>query len=82
MKQVEPQYPPAAKKKGEQGTVRISAVIGKDGRPKDVEVLHSPAPDLAASAVGAVKQFLYAPYSFNGAPVEEPIQINISFRRD
>ncbi len=36
-----PIYPAAAKKKGQQGIVRIKAIIGKEGRPENLKIIKS-----------------------------------------
>jgi TonB family protein len=60
VKAVAPVYPPAAKKAGIQGEVRLHVTIDKDGSVKDVQVL-SGDPQLSEAAVAAVRKWRYAP---------------------
>jgi protein TonB len=73
-----PKYPPEAKAAGIQGTVKLMAVIGKDGRVKTLEVL-SGDPLLASAALEAVKEWVYSTTHLNGEPVEVATQIDIHF---
>ena len=76
--QVKPQYPPLARQARIQGTVVLQAVIGKDGKVQNPQVV-SGHPMLTQAAIEAVKQWRYKPYSLNGEPVEVDTQININF---
>ena len=73
-----PNYPPQARQAGIQGTVRLSAVIAKDGSIKTLE-LESGHPLLVDAAVEAVRQWRYKPTLLNGQPVEVITSININF---
>jgi TonB family protein len=78
IRQPRPVYPREAKEAGIQGTVKLSAVIGKDGSIQFLEVL-SGDPLLASSAVEAVKQWVYQPTLLNGNPVEVVTQIEVNY---
>ena len=58
--QVGPVYPPAAKKAGIQGNVRVRVTINKDGSVMDIWVL-SGNPQLVKASLEAVEQWRYAP---------------------
>ncbi|HTW64304.1 MAG TPA: TonB family protein [Bryobacteraceae bacterium] len=75
---VDPDYPAIAKASHIQGTVRLSAIIGKDGRVLSVELLNGHAL-LAQAAEAAAMQRIYAPTFVNGAPVEVVTEIEIEF---
>ena len=60
VKQVPPVYPPAAKKAGIQGIVRLRVTINKDGSVMDIRVL-SGNPQLVKASLEAVQQWRYAP---------------------
>jgi periplasmic protein TonB len=77
--QVKPDYPPLAKSAHIEGAVVLQAVIGKDGKVKDVRVV-SGHPMLAQAAEKAVKQWQYKPYVLNGQPVEIDTNITVNFR--
>jgi TonB family protein len=78
LKRVNPEYPPEAAKAGIAGTVVISAIIGQDGKVKDVQLL-SGSPTLASGAENAVRQWEYRPYLLLGEPVEVETQITMKF---
>jgi TonB family protein len=79
VKKTPPVYPMTAKMAHEQGVVVIAATIGTDGRIHDLEVIASPSPLLAESAVDAVKQWEYKPYQANGVAVEVETVVNVVF---
>jgi len=78
IKKVSPIYPPIAKSAGIQGTVRFTAVIGKDGRIQDLKPTSGPSM-LVDAASTAVKQWIYRPTLLNGNPAEVLTQIDVSF---
>lgn len=73
-----PVYPALAKQARIQGTVRFSAVIGKDGSVVNLQLI-SGHPLLVGPAQEAVKQWVYKPTLLNGAPVEVVTQIDVNF---
>jgi protein TonB len=73
-----PQYPPLAKMARIQGTVKLQAVIAKDGTIKDLTVI-SGHPLLVPSALAAVRQWRYQPTLLNGQPVEVETEIDVNF---
>lgn len=77
-KQVKPNYPPLARQARIQGQVVLQAVIGKDGRVQNLQVV-SGHPMLAGAALDAVKQWKYKPYYLNGQPVEVETNITVNF---
>lgn len=76
--QVTPVYPDQARAQGVHGTVVLQAVIGKNGAVQSVKAVQGP-PSLIPSAMAAVKQWRYKPFSLNGEPAEADIQINVNF---
>jgi TonB family protein len=75
---VEPVYPPLAKQARIRGTVQFTAIIGKDGRVQDLQLV-SGHPLLVAAAQVAVKQWVYKPTLFNGEPVEVVTRVDVNF---
>jgi len=73
-----PIYPPLAKQARIQGTVRLNAIIGKDGTIQNLNAV-SGHPLLVPSAMEAVKQWLYKPTLLNGEPVEVITVIDVNF---
>jgi TonB family protein len=78
IRQPRPAYPPEAKAARIQGVVKLSAVIGKDGTVLQLEVI-SGHPLLVASALEAVRQWVYEPTLLNGNPVEVQTQIDVNY---
>jgi len=74
----DPDYPPIARQSGAQGQVVVTAVIGADGKVKDVKVLQG-HPLLRNAAIAAVKQWVYKPTLLNGVPVEAETRISLNF---
>jgi protein TonB len=75
---VQPVYPPLAKQARVSGTVRLNAVISKDGSIQDLQVV-SGHPLLVQAALQAVRQWRYAPTLLNGEPVEVVTVIDVNF---
>ena len=78
LNKVVPKYPPAAKKAKIQGTVVLSAVIGKDGNIENLRVLSGPS-ELQQSALDAVRQWTYTPYLLNGDPIEVVTTVHVVY---
>jgi TonB family protein len=76
---VNPVYPRDAKRKGIQGQVVFSAVIGKDGTVQKLTPVSGPSP-LIDAATAAVQQWRYKPYMLNGEPVEVDTTITVNFK--
>jgi TonB family protein len=75
---VEPTYGPLAKAARISGTVKLHAVIAKDGSVQGLNVV-SGHPLLVSSALDAVRQWRYQPTLVNGQPVEVETQIAVIF---
>ncbi len=78
IKKVLPVYPEIARSIRQFGTVRLLAVIGRDGHIHDVHVLGGPA-YLVTAAVAAVEQWVYKPTLLNGEAVEVIAPITVTF---
>jgi periplasmic protein TonB len=79
IERVTPRYSPEARSQHLEGTVRIRAVIGKDGVPRGL-ARASGDPLLAQIAMDAVSLWRYAPATIDGEPVESEVIIPIEFR--
>jgi periplasmic protein TonB len=75
---IEPVYPQLAKEKGIQGTVRLHAIVGRDGTMEQIEVI-SGQPLLVQAALDAVRQWKYRITYLNGEPVEVDTTIDLNF---
>jgi TonB family protein len=78
---VQPQYPGAARQMHLQGTVRLRAIIGKDGSVSELEVL-SGNPILVQAAVAAVREWRYRPTRLNNEVLEVETYITVNFVLD
>jgi len=76
--QTKPVYPALARQARIQGNVVLHAIIDKDGKVAQLEVI-SGHPLLVQSALDAVKQWRYKPTLLNGDPVEVDTTITVTF---
>ncbi len=77
--QPKPMYPQEARTARLQGTVRLAALIGTDGRVKDLRLIAG-HPNLVEPSVEAVKQWVYRPTLLNGRPVEVVTQVDVNYK--
>ncbi len=78
IERITPRYSLEARAQHLQGTVRIRAVIGKDGVPRGLARV-SGDPLLAQIAMDAVALWRYAPATVDGEPAESEVIIPIDF---
>jgi protein TonB len=76
--QPKPEYPPLAKMARISGSVKLEAIISRDGTIQDLKVL-SGHPLLVKSALEAVQRWRYQPTLLNGEPVEVVTEIDVNF---
>ncbi|MBI3933704.1 MAG: energy transducer TonB, partial [Acidobacteria bacterium] len=76
--QPKPVYPPLARQARIQGTVRLEAVINKEGAIEELKVV-SGHPLLIQSAMDAVGRWRYEPTMLNGVAVEVITTIDVNF---
>lgn len=79
--QVKPDYPVLARAAHVQGTVRLEAIISRDGTVNSLHVLSGP-PLLIQAAISAVARWRYQPTLLNGKPVEVSTEIDVNFTLD
>jgi protein TonB len=73
-----PAYPELARQAGVEGTVQLRALIGLDGRVRDVIVDRSIAL-LDEAAVQAVRGWVFSPALANGRPVKVWVGVPVHF---
>ena len=78
LNRVNPVYPPLARQTRISGTVRLHAIIAKDGTVQQLEVM-SGHPLLVQAALDAVRQWRYQPTLLNGEPVEVDTTVDVIF---
>jgi protein TonB len=71
-------YPALAKSARVQGTVEFNAVISKDGKIENLQLVRG-HPLLVNAAKEAVLQWRYRPTQLNGQPVEVVTDIIVNF---
>jgi protein TonB len=76
--EVEPVYPLFARQARITGVVRLTAIIGPDGKIQSLELI-SGHPVLVRAAMDAVKQWVYKPTYFNGVAVEVLTEVIVNF---
>ena len=75
---VTPDYPDIAREAGVDGVVLVQALVGKDGKVKDVRVV-KPIPMLNDAAIAAVKQWVFKPALSNNKPVAVWVAVPVRF---
>lgn len=72
-----PAYPASAK--GQQGTVTLQVLIGRDGTVQDAKFLQGSLL-FARSAIDAVKRWKFKPYIINTRPVSVQTVLTLKFK--
>lgn len=75
-----PEYPALAQQTGASGTVVIDATIDKEGRVSKMKVVSGPIL-LRDAALGALRQWRYAPSKLNGEPISVQMVVAIRFHK-
>jgi protein TonB len=78
IRHVAPIYPAIAQSAGVQGVVILEAVLGEDGRVRNLRVLRS-VRLLDQAAIDAVRQWQFTPTLLNGQPVPVVMTVTVSF---
>ncbi|HYX53255.1 MAG TPA: TonB family protein [Candidatus Limnocylindrales bacterium] len=78
VQRVEPTYPAIAQRAHIQGTVRLQAIISKQGTIENLQLIEG-HPMLVQAAIEAVKQWKYKPYILNGEPLEVETIVIVNF---
>jgi len=69
------------KGKGKQGgTVLLSLVVNREGKPTGIQVIHGLGPDLDKQAVKALRKWKFQPATANGVVVSAEINEEILFK--
>lgn len=75
-----PRYPPAARANGIEGTVVVRAVVRKNGRVGDVEIVRDLPFGLGEAAARAVREWRFRPATYQGEPIDVYYNVTINFR--
>jgi protein TonB len=76
--EVEPPYPALARAARISGTVRLAAIIARDGTIQHLQLISGPQL-LVKAAFDAVQQWRYKPTLLSGEPVEVITEIDVNF---
>jgi protein TonB len=79
IRKIEPCYPIIARSAHVEGQVVLKAIITKDGRIQDLQLISGHVL-LAPAALDAVKRWLYKPFLLNGEPVEVETTVTVTFQ--
>ena len=80
-KRVDPVYPPASRRAGEEGTGVFRVLVDANGRPMDVQVLKSSGfPRLDEAAATAIRKWVFKAAVANGAPVQSWTRVQVQFK--
>jgi len=74
-----PVYSDNARNRRATGAVVMAALIGRDGKVRDLSVVSAGDESLVKSALDAARTWKYSPYLVNGKPVEVFTTITIHF---
>jgi periplasmic protein TonB len=78
---VEPTYPSASRRAGEEGTVRLKVLVDEKGRPRDVALANSSGfARLDQAAMEAVRKWRFAAATDGTNPISAWTQVAITFR--
>ncbi|MNN58624.1 Gram-negative bacterial tonB protein [compost metagenome] len=76
-----PDYPPAALRRGESGTVVVQVEVDARGQPLDAKVIQrSGSRDLDRAALDAVRGWRFQPAQSNGQPMQGTLEIPFDFK--
>ncbi|MEO7936824.1 MAG: energy transducer TonB [Dokdonella sp.] len=77
---IEPRYPMESRRRGEQGTVLLRVLVGRDGLPIDIDIARSSGyRALDRAAREAVLRWRFRPVQINGVNVEARGMVPIKF---
>jgi protein TonB len=79
LSEIRPIYPKEAKDKQVEGTVALDVLIDQAGKVRQVSVIEGPQV-FRASALEAMKKFLFRPAKVDGKPVAVRIRYSLNFK--
>ena len=78
---VDPTYPPASRRAGEQGTVRLKVLVDTNGRASNVQVTQSSGfPRLDQAATEAVRKWRFAAATDGTNKIQAYTQVAVTFK--
>jgi TonB family protein len=80
LKDVRPRFRQAWVDANQEASVLLQALIGTDGRVKNVEVVSPVQPDMEEEAIAAVSQWEFSPTYLNCQPIEVRMFVTVAFK--
>jgi len=80
IRRVEPIYPMVALRARMKGSVVLQCIIDKSGRIRDAHVVTSSFAAFEQPAIDAVQQWLFAPGTLRGQPVDTIFELTVKFQ--
>lgn len=74
---LEVDYPEAARKNGVEGTVKVKATLGEDGKIRDIVIENDLGHGTGDAVAAGLKKFAFKPAKFNGTPT--PIKMTVNY---
>ena len=79
LRKEQPIFPITARTARQGGDIELSVTIGRDGRIRHISIVKANRADLAASAISAVRDYVYKPFTLNGVPVDVTGTITVHY---
>jgi periplasmic protein TonB len=80
-KRVEPVYPPASRRLGEQGTAMFRVLVDERGRPSEVQTVRSSGyPRLDQAALDAIRKWTFTPAKNGSTPILSWTRVQVKFQ--
>ena len=80
-RRVDPVYPPASRRLGEEGTGLFRVLVDEKGKPTQVEVLKSSGfPRLDEAAMNAIRKWSFKPAMQSSQPVRSWTRVQVAFQ--
>jgi periplasmic protein TonB len=77
---VNPVYPPASRRAGEQGVVMLRVLVDERGRPGDIQVMQSSGfPRLDQAALDGVRKWTFKPAKNGSTPILSWTRVQVKF---
>ena len=76
---VEPVYPADAREKNIKGSVVLTMVVDREGKPQDIKIWSSLHPSMDRAAIEAARQMRFEPALKDGQPVSETLLVEFYF---
>ena len=76
----EPDYSETARRKRIEGTVKLVATVGANGRTRDITVSEPLEPSLDENAIAAIKHWTFEPCTLHHKPVACRMKVEVDYR--